>query len=272
MSGQTFSAAPPSQITRVSSVIYRLLWLAGLPAAVYSFYQLQSQHNLGLSRPFAVVLGATSTILLALIYFDMDAIDRLENRDHDYPNWVGAGKKKEVALRVLIVLCLLFAVGELHLLQEMALWVVGHLQRAFGIPDNSFGPRILDFVKQSHIFVSGSFGAFACIALWNVGALFNRCRGFRAATASLQKGSAELARYLIVFPRIVVVVVLATICSLYWFLIWFYSGTVVSFAHTFVMIYSLCVAFVFLLRFGRMRDWVERKVTRILAWFAAGSN
>ncbi len=74
---------------RVSSAIYLVIWIAGLPVAFISVIQLQFANQLGLNTAFALILATTSAGLLTLIYFDMDTIEKLQSGDHDYPEWVG---------------------------------------------------------------------------------------------------------------------------------------------------------------------------------------
>jgi hypothetical protein len=262
MSPQTSKA----HVGRVSSVIYKLLWLSALPAALLSVIHLQKENQLGLSQSLAVILAITSAGLLILIYFDMEAIESLGAADHDYPDWVGAGRKSEVILRVLIVVFLLLAVGELHVVQHYGQLIFDRFYPQHDPNGNVVdAPSFLQFIRTSEVFACGSCGAFALIAAWNIAAFIQRCRSHKTCIAALQtKPVNQYAHYLIVYPRIALFVVLALICCFYWFFVWIASDRISSFATLFVVSYFVCVAVIAVLRFRRPGRYIESGLVKIL--------
>jgi hypothetical protein len=256
---------------RVSSLVYRLLWVLGLLVTVHSFYLLQKTNALGLSRWLTLLFGAAATTILVLVYIDIEAIENLGQSDHDYVGWVGVGNRKEYILRVLIVASLLFAVGELHAVQQVFSGVADHAPSIFRPNSDSALARTLAFFKGADPFASGSCGTFLFLASWNVGAIWNYSRSFRTNCTALKTNSLAFAHHVVLLPRIGFFIVLALFCSAYWFCVWLGPWAVDPFARYFVFIFSGLVVLVFPLRIERWRSWLEKKIAAGLDWHRAPS-
>ena len=241
---------------RVYTVLYSLLWCTGLVVTFAAILYPAQPGQLGISSTSALfVLATTSVLLLGLIYMDMHNIERLQSSDRDYPSFVGVCTKDAV-LRSLIVVCLVFTVGELRDLQGVFWWMAHHpmiVGRLKGIP---WCRSIGQFLFRSDVFASGSCMAFFFIVCWNTTACYYRGRTYRSRV-SLFTGLDMLVQEWLLWLRNGLFIVTAVICTVYWGFVWIVTRPSGRFADLFVVLYALFVGVVTVLRLPPTRRRME---------------
>ena len=243
----------------ISAKIYTLMFLLGLGGTLASMFELFNAKLGGNDRVgyFVVILAIGTVIQQVTIYNDLHLIEEdPTDAEKEYPAWLNM--RLEVAIRIGIIILLLFGVGKIaETFYPLAKFIrVESLRRAvteFLQPENNTS---VEFSRN--FFVKGSAGVFLLLLIWNSFALFYRCRSWPTTAPR-----SDRVKEFVITLRVVVFTVLSLLCAGYWWSVLLRYERVADLAEIVFICYLLMALMVLVLRFECVRNRVGAWLLRL---------
>lgn len=234
--------------------VYLFLWILGALGAILSYVELVQKDsglllaggNFGVM--WVVLFGVSSLFYQYLVYLDMDKLEHHDSSVQDeYRNWVNT--RLERIIRLCIVVFLLTGVGELgHPIIEIA--------KAFPKELGGEFHEQLDVIVRYKWFVWSATFVYVSLMLWNILAIFFR--------TPLENPTPEVwIENVLVFIRILLFVLSAFFCSLFWGC--FALGLSWATAMVGTVFFGLFLVFnivIGILKFDSTRTWIIQRAAR----------
>lgn len=228
---------------------YRALWIIGLANSALAFRTAFSKRTTEVDQyGYAVAFGVLTLIFLVILYADLERIETNPTQLTDYPDWIN--RKSERLLRWLIVISLLFGVG------EFSKALVPILSRDIGF--ERFRSSAIQFLTDSvsNSLLWGGIFAFTFLLFWNVGAL--KCRQ-RFAQRTPDATSLQQATTIITTCRICCFLLVAILSAAYWLIVVAFPTYTGLYSLGGLALYILPAGIFLLLRLDTPSKWITLK-------------
>jgi hypothetical protein len=263
----------------ISENLYMILWALGLFAVMASYFELWSADALGIQSYFVAGFAFVTLFHQGFIYSDMHQLDRAPPPlVREYRNWVNS--RLERVLRIGIFVALLFGVGilgdALFPLVERFLPLIKRLQ--FSVSQNGATVWVSPMADlkpngelSRSLFVTGSICLFALLFLWNLFAIYFRCRN-QDQLAVLQRfrSAGSRRRFYIneylTDARITLFIFLTGISTIYWFMVFRGNKEGVDLvAEVLILFYIIIFSFFLALKLQTVRSRLVTGLDRLAA-------